>query len=91
MLCTVGKVALEKMESLSSKIRDNVATGTDILHHGFLREIFALASNRMSAEENESLAGSGNPLWVEKTSESHYPHIRLHGGALEDDPPRLTL
>jgi len=42
--------------------------------------------NRLSVEENETGFEKGSDVWVERTSESHFPHIRLHGGALEDDP-----
>lgn len=89
-LCAVGKVAMEKLESISSKIRDNVATEADRHNHELLREIVALASNRVSVEENEAKVREGGTAWTENTA-SHFPHIRLHGGALEDDPPRLNL
>jgi len=87
---TVGKVALEKLESLASKIRDDVATEADRINHEILSEIAALASNRLSVEENESIVEEGGDAWTERT-ESHYPHIRLHGGALEDDPPKMDI
>jgi hypothetical protein len=53
-----------------------------------LQEIVALATNRLSVASNESEFSKGEPVWVERTAASHYPHIRLHGGALEDDPVR---
>ena len=90
-LLTIGKVALEKLESLASKIRDDVATEADRSNHEILLEIVALAANRVSADENESLAQKGGEAWTERTSESHFPHIRLHGGALEDDPQKMNL
>ncbi|HWQ26995.1 MAG TPA: hypothetical protein VN367_09495 [Chlorobaculum sp.] len=86
----IGKVTLEKLESLASKIRDDVATEADKVNHEILREIVALASNRVSVEENESSVTKGSNAWTEKTA-SHYPHIRLHGGALEDDPLKMKI
>ncbi|NTW51535.1 MAG: hypothetical protein HGB22_02960 [Chlorobiaceae bacterium] len=87
---TIGKVTLEKLESIASKIKDDVATEADRLHHEILREIVALASNRVSVDENESDVIKGGSAWTEKTA-SHYPHIRLHGGALEDDPLKMEI
>jgi len=89
-ICAIGKVTLEKLESLASKIRDDVATEADRINHEILREIVALASNRVSVEENESSVMNGGKAWTENTS-SHYPHIRLHGGALEDDPLKMGI
>ncbi|NTU59062.1 MAG: hypothetical protein HGB00_09155 [Chlorobiaceae bacterium] len=89
-LCTIGKVTLEKLESIASKIRDDVATEADRLNHEILREIVALASNRVSVDENESTVINGGNAWTERTA-SHYPHIRLHGGALEDDPLKMKI
>ena len=83
---TIGKVAVEKLESLRSKMRDNTATSDDRRHAAILAEIVALAGNRVSAGANEAARSEGEDVWVERTSRSHYPHIRLHGGALEDDP-----
>lgn len=91
MLMTIGKVTLEKLESIASKIRDNVATDADRHNHEILREIVALASNRVSVTENETEVEQGGAAWTERTSESHYPHIRLHGGALEDDPLKMNI
>ncbi|MCE1273994.1 MAG: hypothetical protein LWW75_05640 [Chlorobiales bacterium] len=91
MLMTIGKVTLEKLESIASKIRDNVATDADRHNHEILREIVALASNRVSVTENEADVEQGGAAWTERTSESHYPHIRLHGGALEDDPLKMNI
>ncbi|TCD46984.1 hypothetical protein [Chlorobium sp. N1] len=87
----VGKVAMEKLESILSKIKDDTATSGDCEHAVILQEIYALASNRLSVEMNESGHEQGRKVWVERTSESHYPHIRLHGGALEDDPIPIRL
>ncbi|MBN1929943.1 MAG: hypothetical protein JW764_10430 [Chlorobiaceae bacterium] len=89
-LAAIGKVTLEKLESLSSKIRDDVATEADRLNHEILREIVALAMNRVSVQQNESDVEQGGDAWTERTA-SHYPHIRLHGGALEDDPLKMNL
>lgn len=89
-LLTIGKVTLEKLESLASKIRDDVATTSDRINHEILSEIVALAMNRVSVMQNESAVEKGSNAWTERT-ESHYPHIRLHGGALEDDPLKMTL
>ncbi|NTV67271.1 MAG: hypothetical protein HGB06_06230 [Chlorobaculum sp.] len=89
-LRAIGKVTLEKLESLASKIRDDVATEADRLNHEILREIVALAMNRMSVTQNESAVEQGASAWTERTA-SHYPHIRLHGGALEDDPVKMRI
>ena len=91
MLATIGKVAQEKLDSLSSKIRDDVATETDKANYEILSEIVALASNRLSVENNESIVEKGGEAWTERTSESHYPPIRLHGDALEDDPLKMEI
>lgn len=85
MLTVIGKIALEKLDSLNSKMTDDTATGEDRQHAAILQEVVALARNRMAVERNESEFSEGNEVWVERT-ESHFPHIRLHGGALEDDP-----
>jgi hypothetical protein len=90
-LFTIGKVALEKLESIASKIRDDVATEADRINHDILREIVSLAMNRVSVKQNESVVERGGSAWTERTSESHYPHIRLHGGALEDDPVKMRI
>ncbi|ANT65396.1 MULTISPECIES: hypothetical protein [Prosthecochloris] len=84
---TIGKIAADKHESITSKLADDTATEQDKVHALLLDEIMALAKNRLSVEKNERIAEKGGDVWVERTSESHYPHIRLHGGALEDDPP----
>lgn len=84
---TIGKVAAEKHDSITSKLADDTATEQDKVHAVLLDEIMALAKNRLNVEKNEQIAEKGGDVWVERTSESHYPHIRLHGGALEDDPP----
>ena len=89
-LATIGKVTLEKLESLASKIRDDVATEADRLNHEILREVVALAMNRVSVTQNESAVETGGTAWTERTA-SHYPHIRLHGGALEDDPVKMNI
>jgi hypothetical protein len=89
-LGTIGKVTLEKLESLASKIRDGIATEADMLNHEILREIVALAMNRVSVKQNESSVEQGGTAWTERTA-SHYPHIRLHGGALEDDPLKMRI
>lgn len=90
-LCAIGKVTLEKLESISSKISDNVATEADRHNREILREIVALASNRVSVSENEAAVQKGGDNWTERTSDSHFPHIRLHGGALEDDPLKMNI
>ncbi len=84
---TIGKITEEKYESILSKMSDNTATGKDRSGREILSEIIALAKNRLSVAENEKIAEKGGDVWVERTSTSHFPHIRLHGGALEDDPP----
>jgi hypothetical protein len=47
--------------------------------------------NRISVKQNESVVEQGGSAWTEQTSGSHYPHIRLHGGALEDDPLKMNI
>jgi hypothetical protein len=89
-LGTIGKVTLEKLESLASTIRDGIATEADRLNHEILCEIVALAMNRVSVKQNESAVETGGDAWTERTA-SHYPHIRLHGGALEDDPLKMRI
>ncbi|MEI8033395.1 MAG: hypothetical protein WCH05_08625 [Chlorobiaceae bacterium] len=84
----IGKVAMEKLESIRSKMRDDTATSEDRQNALILEEIVALAGNRITSSANESAQRRGDAVWVEKTSQSHFPHIRLHGGALEDDPVR---
>ncbi len=84
----IGKVTMEKLESIRSKMRDDTATSRDRENAVLLEEITALAGNRISSTANESEFRKGAELWVEKTSQSHFPHIRLHGGALEDDLAR---
>jgi hypothetical protein len=41
-------------------------------------------------KQNESAVETGGDAWTERTA-SHYPHIRLHGGALEDDPLKMNI
>jgi len=82
---TIGKVAVEKLESIRSKMLDNTTTEEDRLLGRMLEEITAIAKNRISVTANESDFSKGSDVWVERT-EGHIPHIRLHGGALEDDP-----
>ena len=81
---TIGKVATEKLNSIRSKMQDDTATSEDRLLAVLLEEITALARNRVSVASNESEFSKGSDVWVER-SEGHLPHIRLHGGALEDD------
>ena len=84
---TIGKVTIEKLESIRSKMRDDTATTEDRQFVLLLQEIVSLAKNRLSVTENESEFSKGEAVWVERTV-AHFPHIRLHGGALEDDPAR---
>ncbi len=86
LYCTTGKVAMEKLESIRSKMLDDTATSDDRRLGELLAEIVGLAANRVSAAFNEEALQSGKTVWVERTSQSHFPHVRLHGGALEDDP-----
>ena len=83
---TIGKVTMEKLTSSLSKMQDDTATAEDLQFAALLQEIAALAKNRMSVAANETEFSKGIPVWVERTAQSHFPHIRLHGGALEDDP-----
>ncbi|MEI6639450.1 MAG: hypothetical protein FDX02_02400 [Chlorobium sp.] len=85
-LCyTIGKVTLEKLASIHSKMQDDTATTDDRILAALLEEITALAKNRISVVLNETEFSKGGNVWVERT-QGHFPHIRLHGGALEDDP-----
>jgi len=85
-LCyTIGKVTLEKLASIHSKMQDDTATSEDHTLGTLLEEITALAKNRISVVMNETKFSKGGNVWVERT-QGHFPHIRLHGGALEDDP-----
>jgi hypothetical protein len=83
---TMGKIAMEKLTSTLSKMQDDTATSEDRLLAALLQEISALAKNRLSVDANESEFSNDRSVWVERTAQSHFPHIRLHGGALEDDP-----
>jgi hypothetical protein len=83
---TIGKVAMEKLESTLSKMQDDTATSEDRLLAVLLQEIAALAKNRLSVAANETEFSTDPSVWVERTAQSHFPHIRLHGGAIEDDP-----
>jgi len=83
---TVGKVTVEKLTSIRSKMKDDTATAEDRLLAVLLQEIEALAKNRLSVTINETEFSKGRAVWVERTAKTHFPHIRLHGGALEDDP-----
>jgi len=87
-MIVVGHVLIEKMDSLNSKIQDDTATTNDKANLDFCNEVLALAKNRLHVQKNEKLAEKNDEIWVEKTSDSHNPHIRLHGGVLEDDPPQ---
>jgi LAS superfamily LD-carboxypeptidase LdcB len=87
-LMTIAEVLLEKRESLASKVRDETATQADKHNLDFANEVMALAKNRVSAFRNEQYKKMGKDVWIENTSQSHNPHIRLHGGVLEDDPPK---
>ena len=87
LYATIGKIAVEKHDSICSKISDDIATEKDRCNGELLAEIIAMAKNRLTVLENEKLAAKGKDVWVERTSTSHFPHIRLHGGALDDDPP----
>ncbi|MCG8376229.1 MAG: hypothetical protein MI702_07085 [Chlorobiales bacterium] len=84
---TIGKIAVEKYDSICSKLSDNTSTSQDRCNGELLSEIIAMAKNRLTVAENEKIAEKGGDVWLERTSDSHFPHIRLHGGALEDDPP----
>ncbi len=87
-LTTIAEVLLEKYQSLCSKMRDETATEADKHNLQFAQEIIALAKNRVSTLRNEKARSEGKDVWVERTSESHNPHIRLHGGVREDDVPK---
>lgn len=91
VLQAVGNVLTEKLQSLRSKRRDDIATGGDLINLAFAEEVMALALNRISSLDNAAAQENGEVRWAERT-ESHNPHIRLHGGALEDNiPPMESL
>ncbi len=81
---TIGKITMEKLTSIRSKMQDDTATAEDRLLAVLLQEIEALAKNRLSVTENETEFSKGKAVWVERTAQTHFPHIRLHGGALDD-------
>ena len=83
---TIGKIATEKLATIRSKIDDDTATSEDRVLAALLEEITAVAKNRVSVASNETEFSKGSDVWVERT-QGHFPHIRLHGGAREDDPP----
>lgn len=85
---TIADVLLEKCESLASKMRDETATEADKYNLQFAQEVVALAKNRVAILRNEEAREKGKAVWVERTAESHNPHIRLHGGVREDDVPK---
>ena len=65
--CSIGKVAMEKLKSIQSKMQDDTATENDRLYALLLQEISALAKNRMSVDANESEVSEGKKIWVERT------------------------
>ncbi|MEI7787693.1 MAG: hypothetical protein WCI23_03525 [Chlorobiaceae bacterium] len=83
---TIGKITVDKLTSTLSKMEDDTATAEDRKLAALLQEIAALAKNRLSVAANETEFSKGSSVWVERTAQSHFPHIRLHGGALEDYP-----
>jgi hypothetical protein len=86
-LQTIGDLLLEQQFSLASKVRADIATSEDKANFRFAEEVIALARNRLSVFLRENEKDAGKAVWVERSLEQ-YPHIRLHGGALEDDPPK---
>ncbi|MDX2128117.1 MAG: hypothetical protein SFU91_03690 [Chloroherpetonaceae bacterium] len=82
----IGEVLSEKLLSLRSKAADDTATNADRVNLNFAEEVFALARNRFSVTNNEASHMQGGDVWVERTG-AHYPHIRLHGGARDEDVP----
>ncbi|RFM23298.1 MAG: hypothetical protein D0433_11550 [Candidatus Thermochlorobacter aerophilum] len=85
LLKLIGEILLEKQASLRSKMVDNTHVQADAFNLAFAEEIIALAKNRLSVLRNEQRKDEN--LWLER-SEEQYPHIRLHGGVREDDPPQ---
>lgn len=85
LLRLIGEVLVEKQESLRSKMSDGTAIQSDVVNLAFAEEVIALAKNRLSVWRNEQRADES--VWVERSFEQ-YPHIRLHGGVREDDPPK---
>ena len=86
LLQITAQVLFEKLQSLRSKMQDDVATPDDRVAAAMLEEVVALARNRYCVAGNEAEFQQGKSVWVERTAATHFPHIRLHGGALEDDP-----
>lgn len=85
LLRLIGEVLVEKRDSLRSKFSDGTAIQDDTVSLAFAEEVIALAKNRWSVWQNEQRADGS--VWVERSLEQ-YPHIRLHGGVREDDPPK---
>jgi len=83
---SIGKVTIEKLTSIRSKMQDDTATAEDRMLAVLLQEIEALAKNRLSVTKDETEFKKGRKVWVERTAQTHFPHIRLHGGTLDDDP-----
>ena len=65
---TIGKVTMEKLGSLQSKMQDDTATTEDRQFALLLQEIVSLAKNRLSVTENESEFSKGSAVWVARTS-----------------------
>ncbi|MFN3395157.1 MAG: hypothetical protein ACK41G_10230 [Candidatus Thermochlorobacter sp.] len=85
LLRLIGEVLVEKQESLRSKMSDGTAIQSDVVNLAFAEEVIALAKNRLSVWRNEQRADES--VWLERSFEQ-YPHIRLHGGVREDEPPK---
>lgn len=85
LLQFIGEVLLEKVESLRSKLHDDTALQEDKHNLAFAEEVIALAKNRLTVLRNE--ARNDGSLWLERSFEQ-YPHIRLHGGVRDEDPPQ---
>ncbi|MDW8465100.1 MAG: hypothetical protein RML35_02610 [Chloroherpetonaceae bacterium] len=85
LLQFIGEVLLEKVHSLRSKLHDDTALQVNRVNLAFAEEVIAMAKNRLTVLRNE--AQNDGSLWLERSFEQ-YPHIRLHGGVREDDPPQ---
>ncbi|MFN3385334.1 MAG: hypothetical protein ACK42Y_01960 [Candidatus Thermochlorobacter sp.] len=85
LLRLIGEVLVEKQESLRSKMSDGTAIQSDVVNLAFAEEVIAQAKNRLSVWRNEQRADES--VWLERSFEQ-YPHIRLHGGVREDEPPK---
>ncbi len=54
LYATIGKITLEKLTSIQSKMKDNTATAEDRQFEALLLEITALAKNRLCSNSKRN-------------------------------------